>query len=312
MVPNMTSQPLVTIVTPTYNQAKYLRETVDSVLGQSYAQIEYIVIDDGSTDGTGEIVKNLPQGVVTMSQPNSGQAATLNRGWAMAKGKYLTYLSSDDLLYPEAISKIVTFLEANPNAMCAYPDCDLIDSQSRVVKRNVCRPFDLDELIVRQECYIGPGAVFRKSGFERVGGWRTDLKLGPDREFWMRLARIGDIAFVAQTLAGYRLHTGSISYSEITEAVGLEFIQVVEDYFSAPETLPTTLADRKFEALGYATLILARNSFRAGNVRRGVERYQEACAFYPPLRSLRVKAGLLRNVVSKPIRAMVDRLMFYA
>jgi glycosyltransferase involved in cell wall biosynthesis len=311
MLKTMKSQPLVSIVTPAYNQAEFLLETVESVLGQSYSNIEYIVIDDGSTDATGDIVKALPKHVVTVQQANSGQAATLNRGWAMARGNYLAYLSSDDLLYRDAITELVTFLEANPNVVCAYPDSDLIDSKSRVVKRNVCRPFDLDELIVRQECYIGPGAVFRKSGFECAGGWRTDLKLGPDREFWIRLARNGRIEFVAQTLAGYRLHGNSISNSEVSEAVAREFVRVIEDHFAAPEMLPTGLAERKHEALGYATLILARNCFRAGNARRGLGYYREACEYHPPLGRLAVKAGLLRNVVSKPIRIWIDRLKFH-
>lgn len=304
----MSGQPLVSIVTPAYNQAEFLRETVESVLAQSYPAIEYIVIDDGSTDATPQVLEQLPPTVLAFSQANSGQANTLNRGWGMAKGKYLAYLSSDDVLYVDAIAELVAFLEAHPAAACVFPDCDLIDTRSRVVKRNVCRPFDLAELVVRQECYIGPGALFRHDAFKQASGWRSDLKLAPDREFWMRLARAGEIAFLPRSLAGYRMHQRSISYSEVSEDVAREYLRLVDEYFSEPNGLPPSVATRHQEAIGYATLLLARNCLRGGRIRRARELYREACDHYPPLRALRIKMSLLRTALSKPVRIQIDKL----
>lgn len=299
--------PIVSIVTPAYNQGRYLRETIDSVVRQDYPGIEYIVIDDGSTDETPLIIKEYSRKLIGISRENKGQARTLNEGWALAKGKYIGYLSSDDILYPGAIESLIKRLESDPEVVCVYPDCDLIDEYSRVIKRNTCRRFDLEDLLIRQECYIGPGALFRREAFEAVGGWKPELRLAPDREFWIRLASRGSVIFHEEILAGYRLHTSSISYSDVSEAVGREYILVL-DQFYAQANVPAELIARKEEAYGRATLILARNCFRAAEFHRGLQLYREACAFHPPLASTKVKAQMVRNVVSKPIRMGLSRL----
>ena len=103
----MQNLPLVSIVTPTYNQAEYLAETIESVLAQDYPNIEYIVLDDGSTDSTPEVLNRYSGRVRWERHDNMGQARTLNKGWAMSRGEFIGYLSSDDLLLPDAISKLV-------------------------------------------------------------------------------------------------------------------------------------------------------------------------------------------------------------
>jgi glycosyltransferase involved in cell wall biosynthesis len=303
----MTSQPLVTIVTPTYNQAGFLAETIESVLAQDYPNIEYIVIDDGSTDATAEVLERYAERVRCLRHDNMGQARTLNKGWELAQGKYIGYLSSDDLLHPTAISELVRTLEANGNIVCAFPDSDLIDARSKVVKRQVCRPFDLEDLIVRQECYIGPGALFRRAAYAVAGGWRPELRLAPDREFWIRLARHGEFHFLPRSLAGYRLHPQSISYKVVSEEVSREYLLVLDEYFARP-SLPASIARRKEEAYGHATLLLARNALRAGQFARGLELYRKACLLHRGLASPKVKLTLLRNVVSKPARALYAKL----
>jgi glycosyltransferase involved in cell wall biosynthesis len=299
--------PLVSIVTPAYNQGQYLRETIESVLKQRFQNIEYIVIDDGSTDETPAILREYSQQLTGISRANKGQARTLNEGWALAKGKYIGYLSSDDILYPNAIESLLKRIERDPDIVCVYPDCELIDESSRVIKKNTCKHFDLEDLLIRQECYIGPGAVFRRDAFEAVGGWKPELRLAPDREFWIRLASQGRIVFHEEILAGYRLHTGSISYKDVSEAVGREYILVLDQFFSQPD-IPAGLAALKDEAYGRATLILARNCFRAAEFRRGLQLYREACALHQPLASATVKAQLIRNVVSKPVRMALSKL----
>ena len=298
--------PRVTLVTPTYNQAQYLAETLDCVLAQDLAALEYIVIDDGSTDTTPAVLARYADRVRSIRQVNAGQARTLNHGWEMATGDYLAYLSSDDLLHPTALRRMVEVLDANPDVVCVFPDADLIDDHSVVVKRSVCREFDLAELVVRQECYIGPGALFRRSAFEQVGGWRPELRLAPTREFWMRLARIGRFQFIRESLALYRLHPASISYKVISEEQSSEYLAVLDGYFERPG-VPAAIAARKQEAYGHAQLVIARNAFRAGRWKRGLELYSDACGLYPPRRSFRVKTTLLRNIVSKPLRALVAR-----
>ncbi len=302
-----TGRPRVTLVTPTYNQAQYLAETLDCVLAQDLTALEYIVIDDGSTDATPDVLARYADRVRSIRQVNAGQARTLNRGWEMANGDYLAYLSSDDLLHPTAMRRMVEVLDAHPDVVCVFPDADLIDDHSAVVKRSVCRAFDLAELVVRQECYIGPGALFRRSAFEQAGGWRPELRLAPDREFWMRLAQIGRFEFIRESLAMYRLHPASISYKVISEEQSSEYLAVLDGYFARPD-VPAAIAARKQEAYGYARLLIARNAFRAGRWRRGLELYRSACELHPPLRAIGVKVTMLRNIVSKPLRALIGRL----
>lgn len=301
----MPEQAVLSLVTPAYNQGQYLAQTIDSVLAQDQPGIDYLVLDDGSSDSTPEVLARYTGRVAWERQPNMGQVRTLNKAWGRAQGRYLSYLSSDDLLYPGAVRKLVAVLDADPAIACVFPDCDLIDEDSRVIKRNVCRPFDLEQLVVDQECYIAVGAIFRRSAFEAVGGWKPELRLAPDREFWMRLASQGRIHFHRETLAGYRMHPKSISYKDVSEETSREYLRVLDDYFAQPG-VPPQIAARKQEAYGKAMLLLARNRFRAGDIKRGFTLYGEATRLHPPLRSAAVKLRLLRNVVSKPARVALS------
>lgn len=300
------SQPLVTLVTPTYNQARYLQATLDSVLRQSYPNIEYIVINDGSTDHTESVLRCYDGRLKWSSQSNQGQAATLNAGWEAAQGKYIGYLSSDDLLLPDAIARLVAVLEGDSETVCVYPDCDLIDEQGVVVKRRLCQAFDLDELIVRQECHIGPGALFRAAAYRRVGGWKTYLRLAPDREFWMRLAGEGHIRFLPESLAGYRLHPQSISYRTTSDEQSREYLQVLDEYFDGG--VATNILARKQEAYAFAYFLMARNAMRSGSFLRGCRYFIEACSRHRGFIHPRYVLQLVRNTLSKPARVMLARL----
>jgi glycosyltransferase involved in cell wall biosynthesis len=304
----MKKLPLVTIITSVFNQADYLFETIESVLNQDYPNLEYIVIDDGSTDHTIQILKSFGDRIRFEHQSNMGQATALNRGWKMAKGSLVGYLSADDILYPGAISKLVNLLEDDESIICVFPDSNLIDKESRVIKKNVCKPFDLTETIVRQECYIGPGAIFRRSAFNVIGYWKSDLKLAPDREFWIRLAACGRIQMCFEVLAGYRMHSQSISYKIVSEEISFEYIKVLNDYFTLAN-VPPKIKEKKFEAYGYAYLLIARNCFRAGRIKRGIELYKKACNHHKDLESLSIKIKILRNIISRPLRMIYSKFI---
>lgn len=304
---NFHDSPLISIITPTYNREKFIVETVESVLSQTYKNIEYIVVDDGSTDNTLNILDRYKNKIKIINQANMGQVKTLNNAWKNCHGKYIGYLSSDDLLYPNAIHELVTQIEKDNSIVCVFPDSELIDEFSNVVKKNVCRPFDLAETLVTQECYIGPGAIFRKDAFELVGGWCEDLKLAPDREFWIRLSSLGRIEMNQQILAKYRTHPDSGVVKEVSEVVGQEYLRVLDNFYSSND-IPTELSKRKNEAYGYAYLLLARNCFRSGKFIRGKELYVIACKLYPELSSYKYKLRLIRNVLSRPLRRLHSNL----
>ena len=296
--------PLVSIVTPTYNQAEYLAETIESVLMQDYPNIEYIVLDDGSKDHTRNVLEKYNGRFRWESHENMGQAKTLNKGWKMAKGEVIGYLSSDDILYPGAISKLINILLSDVDISVVYPNCHLINPRSEVIKKNVSRKFDYENLIIKQECYIGPGALFWKRVYEKVGGWMPDLKLAPDREFWMRVGVYGRFVMIEEPLAGYRMHPNSISYYEKRPEIALEYIKVLDDYFSR-ENISKDIVLRKNEAYSNALLIIARSHFRSGNFKGGFKKYKEAIAIYPRNNSIENILTLLRTSISKPVRRLL-------
>jgi glycosyltransferase involved in cell wall biosynthesis len=300
---------LITIVTPVYNQGDYLPETIASVMNQTYKNIEYIVIDDGSTDNTVDVMKKLPLGIQSYRQENMGQALTLNKGWGIANGEYLTYLSGDDVLYPDAIEKLVRYLSSKPSVACVFPDSDLIDPRSNLLKRSVCRPFDWIDVAVNQELYIGPGAIFRKKHFEQIGGWKPYLRLAPDREFYLRLSAVGSIDFLPDVLAGYRMHPQSISYAEVSEVTSMEYVRVSHEVFNCPDLEPRK-ALRKNEALARAYLLVARNRFRAGDFWRGWQIYQKAYRLHAPLKNWSTAIPLLRSSISRPIRIILGNIIY--
>lgn len=296
--------PLVSIVTPTFNQADYLAETIESILAQDYPNIEYIVLDDGSSDSTRDVLQQFSGRVRFEFQANMGQARTLNKGWGLCHGKYIGYLSSDDILAKNAVSRLVAMLEADPKIAAIYPDCDLINPRSEVIKKNVCRPFDYENLVIGQECYIGPGALFRKDIYDLVGGWQPDLKLAPDREFWMRVGLHGKFVMLDESLAGYRMHTGSISYYEKRPEVAAEYVRVLDNYFLRTD-VPPSIRTRKDEAYSNAMIVLARFHLRSGDIKGGLKKYNEAIRLFPKNNSIKTIFSLFKTSVSKPVRRLL-------
>lgn len=299
--------PVVSLITPAFNQAEFLARTIDSVLAQDWPAIDYRVIDDGSTDHTPDVLAGYAGRVRHDRQPNAGQARTLNRGWGEAEGEYLAYLSSDDVLYPRAVSAAVAVLEADAATVCVFPDADLIDEDDRVLKRRVFRPFDLAELVVMQECWIGPGAVFRASAYRETGGWKPELRLAPDREFWMRLSALGRFHFLDESLAGYRLHMRSMSYREVSEAQSREYLDVLDGYFAGATVRPEIRA-REIEAYAQANLLIARNCARSGQFGRARSYFRRAIELHPPLDSFATRLMLARTVAGKPLRLVQSKL----
>src|SRR5919201_5669401 len=124
------SRPLVSIVTPSYNQAEFLEETIRSVLDQDYEPIEYAVVDGGSTDGSDEIIRRYEDRLAWWtSEPDGGQPQGLNKGFARSTGELMGFLNSDDTLLPGAVSRLLGELERNPRALAAYGDAVYVDER---------------------------------------------------------------------------------------------------------------------------------------------------------------------------------------
>jgi glycosyltransferase involved in cell wall biosynthesis len=277
--------PLVSLVTPAYNQGAFLRETMLSVLGQDYPALEYVVIDDGSDDDTLRIAHEVaaahPGRVTVLTQANAGQAAALNRTWASCHGEILGYLSSDDVLLPGAVTAMVAALQAAPDAAVAYCDYWLIDP-SGVRLRAVSTPdFNRRDMLEDLVCAPGVGALFRRAVFTATGGWDVRRRQVPDFEFWLRAAEHGEFVRVPQRLAEYRVHEGSASLKVMPMARADEIVEMVQAYWAARPQAPAGQARR---SVARAYSLSAKN--HAQSARAGL-------ALKRSLTAIRMRPGLL-------------------
>lgn len=272
--------PLVSVVIPAYNHARYIEEALLSVLNQTYTNIELIVLDDGSTDDTPEILKRYPGRFYWESQPNMGQAFTLNKGWQMARGKLLSYLSADDVLLPDAVGSAVECLFAKPHAVLTYCDFNLIDPSSRLIRKVITPDFAYKQMLVDVTCPPGPGVVFRRSAFEAAGLWNALLRQMPDYEYWLRLGLEGEFVRIPRVLAGFRIHESSQTFSQTSEERAEEPVRIIAHFFDNAR-VPAELKKLKDQSLSSAYLVSAQLHVRAGRYRKGLKNLGQALALYP-------------------------------
>lgn len=200
------AQPLVSIVVPSFNQGRYIRETLDSILSQDYRPIEVLAMDGGSTDETLEVLKTFDAPELTwISERDRGVADAVNKGIARAGGEIIAIQSSDDLYKPGAISIAVEALERT-TAGLVYGDMEFIDPQSKAGGRTELRPFDLAEYAGKVTYIPQPAAFFRAAAARDVGPWREDLPYACDAEFYLRIAERFGAEKIDRVLAQYRYH----------------------------------------------------------------------------------------------------------
>ena len=204
--PPLGEQPLVSIVTPSFNQGRFIRRTIDSVLAQTYANIEYLVVDGGSTDETLAVLRSYGDRVRWLSEPDEGQTAAINKGFRLTNGKINGYLNSDDVLLPDAIAKVVEYLRNHPDCDLVYGDADYIDAEDRVTGAYPTADYSFERLM-EDCCICQPAAFWRASLTETVGPFDATVQLAMDYEYWIRVDRKGFvIRHLEEKLAQSRLH----------------------------------------------------------------------------------------------------------
>ncbi len=225
-------KPVFSIVTPVYNGEAYLQETIESVLRNATGySFEYIIINDGSTDGTQNILKNYSDSVRIVSQPNSGESSAVNKGLSLATGTLALIVSADDpILTPRLFEGVEQIFESSPDLAALYPNWNLINSEGETVKTIKVPEFSLELLIGECRTLPGPGTFFRTSFAKKIGGRDTRWKFVGDYDFWLRLSQIGEIRHRPEVVAQWRSHFGSTSIAQRGEAMALERIQVIENF----------------------------------------------------------------------------------
>lgn len=244
------AHPLVTVITPAYNRASYLVETIESVLNQTYPNIEYIVLDDGSEDNTQEVLAGYEGRLIWESHPNMGEARTVNKGFRMAKGDYITVVNSDDPILPNMIDEEVAYLETHPDVLMVYSDWQVIDSESHVIGYREAESPSFRDMVRKSACVPGPGAMLRRKALDLEPERVTQYRYVTDFEYWLRLGVHGPFARIPKALATHRHHDESAGVSQY-KALSAELIQLMTEYFERPK-LPPEIRKLRSEGISAA------------------------------------------------------------
>lgn len=200
-----THLPLVTVVTPSFNQGRFIHHTIKSVLSQNYPNLEYIVMDGGSTDETLDILKSYGDRLQWVSGPDGGQTEAINKGWKRSKGDILAWLNSDDIYQAGAIEKAVTYFVNHPEIGVVYGEGSYIDERNGVIAPYPTEAFSRDRLF--ETCFIcQPACFIRRNVPECVGYLDESLHYCMDYDLWIRAADKFQFGYLKAELAQLRLH----------------------------------------------------------------------------------------------------------
>ncbi len=229
---------LVTIITPAYNRAVYLDETIQSVLNQDYPNLEYIVLDDGSKDNTIEVLKRYGNRIIWETHANIGETRTVNKGLLMAHGDIIGIVNSDDPLLPGAVSTAVESFRKSPDTLLMYPDWIEIGSDSEPVRYVRLPDYNFFNMLTDFNIGMGPGVFFRRWVIEKLGVRDTQFKYAGDLEFWFRLALHGRFLHIPELFATHRVHPNAASTTGQGKQMANEVITMIDKVFSYSDFPP--------------------------------------------------------------------------
>ncbi len=265
----MSDYPLVSIVTPSFNQAQYLSECIESVLGQDYKRLEYIVLDGGSSDDSREVIeKHSERLAYWASEKDRGQANAVNKGWARARGEILGWLNSDDQLAPGALENLARAYRTNRAAAMIYGDIQEIDAHRRLVHLKHMARFSVRSLLLGKN--MGqPGVFITRRAYEALGGLDEQLHYALDFDYFLRVwlaFPANEMIYSGSVLAFSRLWGGTKS-TQAASRFGEEYHLVLERTFAQPDLDPQLkeLGERSYaRAVYFRQARLHFESRRAG------------------------------------------------
>ncbi|MCC6259783.1 MAG: glycosyltransferase [Anaerolineales bacterium] len=270
----------VSIITPSYNQAKYLEQTIQSVLNQNYAALEYILIDGGSDDGSLEIIKKYQDKFAYwISEKDGGQAEAINKGFARATGEVVAWLNSDDYYLPDAVSSAAKVFAENPEVVFVYGNMLAVDAQGKTFNALTYKQLTLADLLCFQ--IIGQPAVFmRRSALQKTNGLDVSFHFLLDHLLWIQLAQRGKILHVNQTWSAARYHAEAKNRAKAAE-FGAEAFRILQAA-QADAALAPVLAKVKRRAQASAQRVNARYLLDGGLPAQALSAWLSALRIHPP------------------------------
>ncbi len=272
--------PKLSIITPSFNQADYLDETLRSVLDQGYPDVEHIVVDGASTDGSVGIIKEHSERLAWwVSELDAGQADAINKGFARATGEIVAWLNSDDVYLPDTLTKIAELFDANPDAGIIYGDVLSIDGEGNPINVQRFAQYKLEDLMAFQ-IISQPGVFMRRSVLEQAGYLDQNYHFLLDHHLWLRIAQLAPMIYTPQILAKARYHADAKNIAH-AERFGREAFQIL-DWMKTQPMLVKRLEKNERKILAGAHHLDAFYLVEAGKMRAGLTAYGRAFLKHPP------------------------------
>jgi glycosyltransferase involved in cell wall biosynthesis len=272
--------PLVSIVTPSFNQAQFLEQTMLSVLSQDYPNLEYLVIDGGSQDGSLEIIQRYASRLAWwVSEPDAGQAAAINKGFEHTRGEIIAWLNSDDLYFrPDTVRRGVEALEAHPNVGMVYADGVMVDGELHVLDWHTYPQYSVKDLLAFN-VLLQPTVLMRRETLERAGYLSKDYHMILDHSLWIKIAALTPILHISETWAVERTHSDAKTIGQAGKFVdeAFRFIQALEQQ---AEFKPFFTASRK-EIYAGLHVFAGKRLIDAGEPRLAVDHFRQAWRLSP-------------------------------
>jgi glycosyltransferase involved in cell wall biosynthesis len=212
---NVAELPRISIITPSWNQRGFIGATIDSVLGQGYPNLDYVIVDGDSTDGTLDILRGYGEAVRWMSEPDRGQAHALNKGLRMTTGDVIGFLNSDDVYEPGALLAVGRFFAGHPEAHWVTGRCRTIDERDNEIRRpitaykNAWLQLRSYRALLLLNYMSQPATFWTRTAGEEVGDFDESLRYAMDYDYWLRLGRRHRLWLIDRYLASFRVHAAS-------------------------------------------------------------------------------------------------------
>lgn len=270
----------VSIVTPSYNQAPFLEQTMRSVLNQNHPAVEYMVIDGGSSDGSVDIIKKYADRLAWwVSEKDHGQGDAINKGLRRATGEILAWLNSDDYYLPNTIASVVQFFEQYPDVVLVYGDMLAVDADGNTTNVLRYRQCSVEDLLCFQ--ILGqPAVFFRREAFLKVSGLNSTYHFMLDHHLWIRIAQQGRILHVPQVWAAARYHPQAKNLLKPVE-FGREAFRILE-WMKTQPGLAARFQNVERRATASANRVNARYFLDAGQPVASLRFWFRALLLYPP------------------------------
>jgi hypothetical protein len=216
--------PRVSVVMPVHNGAPYLERAVESILAQTLEDFEFVIVDDGSTDSTAEVLRHYESAddrVRVHHQEKAGLVASLNRGCGQARAAYIARMDADDVAFPDRLARQVEFLDRHPNVAVVGSAVVRIDAAGREIKRNVCPTShaEIVEALREYTCFTHPSVMLRSAALAAVGGYRPAYGPAEDYDLWLRLSERYELANLPDPLLYYRVYPGQVSVRQLDQQI---------------------------------------------------------------------------------------------